>query len=275
LAGNRWFLLAVIGGFSAIGLAFVIGGDASQRAVGIFCVLSFGVAGGAAVVGEFISAPPPPLMRGLAALPDGTTQPALVLEYRRYPLVLRAVAALGLLASGAVFALAPDSGRLVATVRDRVLVGFGAAVGFAWFAVGLRRGAAVNGIFLTPIGVLVGASWANRCVPWASVRSVERRDRRGLQMLDLVLASPDAVVRTGSAMRFFAIVETLFYGRNRMPVSLRGLAMPPDDVVALVKQFRSEAISARRESADEIDLDVPLWFEKVASGTGLSAATSS
>jgi hypothetical protein len=268
LAVSRWFLAACTIGFAAIGFVMAVTGDASARIAGI-CLLFFGIGTGAFVVGEFITEPPPPLKRGVVELPDRTAQPALILGYRSYPALVRIVMGLGFGAAGMVFAVGADT----ADVGVRILAAFGAALSLVAIAAGLRRGTAVNAIFLTSKGLLVGASWANRYVPWPAVRSVERRDLRGSPMLELAIAFPDAVVRTGRSMRVLDPVGTLFYSRNRMPISLRSLALPPDEIVALVRRFHDQGRPTRRDGAGDEGHDAvaPAWFERLAEEARISA----
>jgi hypothetical protein len=226
-------------------------------------VLFFGLAGGAAMFGEFITDPAPRLERGRVTLPDGATHSALILPYRRHPALLRMIGGIGVVAGGAVFALAPRSGETGAfdNIGLRGLVGLAAAYFAVATALRVRSGiGSRDEIALTGPGMLVTAAGTSRFVPWTAVDSIERNDLRGNPMLAVRAKSPDAIVRSGGAGIIDAI-GAAFYGRDQIPIGLRSLALPPDEILDLLRRFMEHGQQAGSHET---------WFDSLEEVAGAS-----
>jgi hypothetical protein len=249
LVATRWFLPAITLAFSVIGLAFGVAGDPDVRAVGWTCVLFFGVGGGSLLVAQALAPPAPAPVPGTAALPDGSVAPAVILGYRRFNPLLRLISLLGAIAGAVVFALAPRPEAGLDSFGARAIVGLGAAYFAVVLAIRIRgKSKGADKLMLAAAGLTLSWAGATTYIPWVAVSSVARWDRSGSPQLYVLVSDPGAVVRSGGAGAASSL-GSFFSARDRIPISLRGLGLTPDEVVALAQRFLDLA-RTRRSAPD-------------------------
>jgi hypothetical protein len=230
---SRWFLPLAVALFVAGSAWMWASGDEADRNLALGAFLFFGVGGGCAAIAQLLGRSRIPVIRGVIALPDGSSEDALILPYLGMPWVLRMIAGVGAVGGCAVWA--------VTDATNSPALRLIAALGGVFFAVAialrLRPGGNRAGyLALTSWGAVIETGTDHTAVPWAVVDRVGRVDYRRQPMLMLSVRDPDAVVRTGAGQAL-NLVGTLFFGRNAVPASLGRLGLPPDRTVGLVERF--------------------------------------
>lgn len=252
LVATRWFLPALTLAFLIVGLAFGVAGDQGARVIGWFCVLFFGVGLGSVLVAQALAPPPTGPVSGTTALPDGSPAPAVILAYRRLNPVLRVISGLGVTAGAVVFALVPRPEAGIDSLGARAIVGLGAAYFAAVLAIRIRGNSkGADKLTFAAVGLTLSWAGATTYIPWVAFGSVARWDRSGSPQLYVLLSDPGAVVRSGGAGAA-SFLGSFFTPRDRIPISLRGLGLTPDEVVALAQRFLD--LARTRRSAPDMPL---------------------
>jgi hypothetical protein len=260
LVGNRWFLPIVVLLFSVAGLVLVSSSDPNTRLSGASALLFFGLGGGSLVAAESIAPPAAARFKGVAALPDGSEVPALILPFRQLNSTLLVTAALGAAAGLALFALSPSGEGLSGSVAAHAVVGLG-AVAFA-LTVPLRilsRPKSAGSITFTGPGLILRWPLSTASIPWGAIAAVSRSDVYGNPQLRIVVSSPNQIVWSGTGASW-RLPNQLPMPRRIAPVSLRQLSVAPDDVVALANRFLDQA---RRAPAGTGRLGLPDGAEAI------------
>jgi hypothetical protein len=220
-------------GFAAIGIVMTIV-DPAARILGVAIVVMFGGGGLAWMYGEFISKPSPPRM-GTVDIDGRGPSSALIIPMKRGKARAAVVAQAAVGVASLIFflnpaALGPRYGGLqwlFGGVAVVLAIGIGTSIP-RW-----RRDEPM--LALTPSGLFLRELQGTSFVAWQGIGGITPFELYGQPSLGVVLNGSSPVERSRGGGLFGALNRSMVGWE--FPISLVGLALPPDEVTGLIEHY--------------------------------------